>query len=376
MGVAAAGAAVAIGGLIGGMAQAKSLAKAQKKIARWQIASQERIAEGGAMEREKYSQMSQGYQDMAAKNLLASEQAKVSLLGMMGMPGTYGGGPGGKITLGSLTSNGVKGMIGGAGSLLSSGRHNASGSVSREDIAKVAGTKQGQYKGELGWSISGIALDPNKMAEEAANTEGFRQVSAMVAEASQFQNRQGKLWNQLNQSIVGGIYEGSAAIHKQQMEQIAKSMAKGGSARRMGLQMAQAMQSQEGINRSRTTSLWAAKNGIEQFRMSYVKDINTYSQQWVNNQAGIRDHFTTALNDIQMHWARTMPPSLISASMSSQLSNMQGIQSAAQGMNAALKTKNDMIMASIEGVMGVAEMAVGSMEKKPPTTLASGGTTP
>jgi hypothetical protein len=214
----------------------------------------------------------------------------------------------------------------------------------------------------MDWDVSGIALDPDKMAAEAANTAGFRMVSGMVAEAEQFQNRQGKLWNQLNQSIVGGIYESSAAIHKQQMEQIAKNMASGGSARRMGLQMAQAMQAQEGINRSRTQSVWQAKNGLEQFRLNYVKDVNQYSQDWVNNQAGIRDHFTTALNEIQMHWARTLPPSLISASLGAQMANMQGIQSAAQGMNAANQTKNDGIMASIEGLMGVAEMAIGKYD--------------
>ncbi len=375
MGVAAAGIAVDIGGMIGGAAQAKALAKAQKKIAKWQIASRERIAEGGAIEREKYSQMSQGYQDIAARNLVASEEAKVTLMSMMGQPGTYGGrDTGGRVTLGSLAPGGLTNFGGGGGGLLG-GRISSSGSVSRKDIAKLAGSKEGRYKGKMKWEVSGLGLDADSMASAAANTSGFRAVSGMVAEAEQFQNRQGTLWNQLSQSIVGGIYESSAAIHKNMLENVARNMAQGGYARRVGLQMAQVMQAQEGTNRTRTASLWQARTALEEYRAQRVEDITTYSQDWVNNQSGIRDSFVKSLNDIQMHWADTLPPSLISASLGAQQANMAGIAQGAQGLNAALKTKNDGIMASIEGITSLATSAIGMMETTP-TLTASGGSAP
>ncbi len=357
----------AIGGVasaVGGGIAAAKMAKALKKIARMQIASTERLAEASAGEREQYSQMSQGYQNIASQNLLASEEAKSMLMSALGTPGTYGGrDTGGAITLGNLTPMGLDGVAGGGGgsSLLSSGRLIESGTVDRDDVAIGGGSKGSKWTGKRSWEVSGLGLDAQKMADAAKNTAGFRAVSGMVAEAEQLQNREGKLWNQLNNSIVGGIYESSAAMHKQQMEQIAKNMAQGGSARRMGLQMAQVMQVQEGINRSRTSSLWQAKAGLEQYRADRVTEVTNFSQDWVNNQAGIQDAFVANLNQIQMHWAKTLPPTLISASLGAQNMAQQGILDASQGMMTALQTKNDGIMGMIDSISGLGKIAMGTI---------------
>ena len=83
----------AIGGVAqagAGIASAAMMAKAQKKIAKWNIASQERIHEASAADREKYSQMVQAESQIAQKNLLASEQARSTVMSMLGQPGTYG----------------------------------------------------------------------------------------------------------------------------------------------------------------------------------------------------------------------------------------------------------------------------------------------
>ena len=75
---------------IGSMVTAGIQAKSQEKIAREKIESQEKIHESEAANREKYSQMTRADQDIARQNLLATEGARLNILGALGTPGTYG----------------------------------------------------------------------------------------------------------------------------------------------------------------------------------------------------------------------------------------------------------------------------------------------
>lgn len=360
IGAAVGGVASAVGGAI----SAGKMAKAQKKIAQWQIESQERIHEASAADREKYSQMSLGHQDIAQQNLLASESARVNIMQSLGQPGTYGDPyTGGAITLPGISPLGTSGMSvagNGEGDLLSSGKQYRSGRVTRKDV-KIGG--KGKWKGKRKWEVEGALLDADQMADAARNTSGFRQVSQMVAEAEQIMNRKGEAWNQLNNSIVGSIYESGAAMHKQQLEMISKNMAQGGSTRRVGLQMAQAMQVQENTNRVRTGELWQAKAQLEEFRTQNAQQVSNFSQQWVNNQAGIRDAFTASLNQLQLHWSETMAPTLAAATVGAQSATQQGVLKASGGLNAALQTKMGAIQSGIGMIGNLADGVIGSFSE-------------
>jgi len=362
MGAAAIGAGSGLlSGILGGAA-AKKRAKAIKKAARMQVDSQERIAEQAAGEREALSQATRADQGIATRNLLASEQARMQVRSALGSPGTYGRGSGGGLNLGNLQPSGLGGLGGTSGGGFSSGLglQRESGNVTREDASQVAIREAGQWDGSKGWEVEGAELDGNQIAQNVMSGSGFRAVSGMVAEAEQLQNREGPLWNQLNNSVVGGIYESAAAGQREMMENVAMNMAKGGSARRQGLQMAQAMQVQEKVNRARTGELWQAKAGLEKFRTQQVQSINNFADAWVGNQAGIRDNFTGALNSLQMHWSSTMAPGLVSASINAQGITAGGVADASQGLMDAINVKYEGMSGALEGIIGAGTQLLGA----------------
>lgn len=351
-----------LGGIFGGAA-AKKRAKAIKKAAREQIDSQERIAEQSAGEREALSRATRADQGIATRNLLASEQARMQVRSALGSPGTYGRGSGGGLNLGNLQPSGLGGLGGtsGQGGFSSGlGLQSESGNVTREDASQVAIREAGQWDGTKGWEVEGAELDGNQIAQNVMSGSGFRAVSGMVAEAEQLQNREGPLWNQLNNSVVGGIYESAAAGQREMMQDVATAMARGGSARRQGLQMAQAMQVQEKVNRARTGELWQAKAGLEKFRTQQVQSINNFADAWVGNQAGIRDTFNGALNNLQLHWSQTMAPGLVSASINAQGITAGGVANASQGLMDAINVKYEGMSGALEGIIGAGQQILGA----------------
>lgn len=347
--------------VLGGLASGLIGAREQAKVAKKQIKQQRRIHEESSASREKYSQMARADQDIARQNLLAGEQARLNVLSSLGQPGTYGPGPGstsGPISLGILKPTGLSGLSAKTPqSLLTSGTISKKGYVTGEEVKLK---KKPSWKGYKEWEVTGAEFSPEMMAAQVKDTAGFRTVSRMVAEAEQLMNREGPLWEQLNNSVVGSVYESNAAFQRDAMEQLSRSLAKGGTARRAGLQMAQAFQVQEQINRTRTSQLWQAKMNLEDYRNKYAQEVTSYSQAWVNNHAGIRDAFTNALQNLQLYWSSTMAPTLVGATTAAQSATQQGILNASQGLMDAANTKSQAISGAIEGIIGLGQEALGS----------------
>lgn len=340
MGMGILGSAMQGAGIGGGIATGIMTGNAQEDVAKDMIRMMKQIHEEGAGERRRVSDMSRADSELARRNLLASEQAKMNVLGSLGQPGTYGPAPGsnaGPISLGVLKPTGL-GSLYKAGSLLEGpSQAKITGTVSGEDVALG---NEAKWKGKKDWEVTGTNMDPDAIAAEVKDSAGFRTVSRMVAEAEQLMNRSGPLWNELNNSVVGGIYESNAAFQRQAMDEIARSVARGGTARRVGMQAVQAFQAQEQINRSRTSQLWQAKMGLEQFRTQYAQQATSYANAWVNNTAGLRDSFVGALNNLQMFWSQTLAPSLVGATVGAQSATQQGILNASQGLYDAIATRS------------------------------------
>jgi hypothetical protein len=364
----ATGALSGLGNLAGGFLQSSDA----EDVAKMMIKSQEKIHEEGTAEREKLSQMVRADQQIAEQNLLAGEQARLNVLSSLGQPGTYGSGPGssaGPISLEVLKPTGLSGITASRGGVLTSaGTISKTGAVTPGDVALG---KKPRWKGMKEWEVTGTDLDPDAMAGAVQDTAGFRTVSRMVAEAEQLMNRTGPLWNQLNNTIVGGIYETNAAFERQAMEQLARNMARGGTARRVGLQMAQAFQIQEQINRNRTGQLWQAKLGLEEYRTKYAQQVTSYAQAWVNNHAGIRDSFINSLQNLQMFWASTMAPTLVGATVKAQEATSAGVLNASQGLKDAANTKGQAISGAIEGFVGITNQVIA--DKWPADDLSKVG---
>jgi len=357
-----------------GLASAFGAADSQQKTAQEMIDAMYRLQEEGAAQRQSVSEQARADQDISRQNLLATESAQLNVLSSLGTPGSYGPSPGstsGPISLGVLKPTGLSGYNPATNGLLA-GDVTKTGRVTGLDVAI---NKRPMYKGEKDWSVTGANLDPNAMADQVKSTSGFRTVSAMVAEAEQLMNRQGPLWNQLNNSIVGTVSAGAAAASRDAIDQMSRAIAKGGTARRAGLQMAQAFQAQEQINRDKTNSLWQAKANLEELRTTYAKDVTSFAQNWVSNTSGIRDSFTSALVNLQNHWSSTIAPGLISATVGAQSATQTGITNNSQGLYDAINTR-------LAATQGASQMLMGAgqslMSGKMPAGLQSlfGGSTP
>lgn len=334
-----------ITGLIVGLKQAK----AQKKVAKQQIASQEKIYEAGQATREKYSQMVQAEQDIATQSVRAAEQARFNVMAALGAPGTYGtpDRPEGPF---AYTPLGLKGVAQGGSDVLTSGRRvRKSGEVSGEDV-RIGTTAQ--YKQSQKWEVEGQVLDPSKVSQEIMGTSGFRAMSKMVAESEQLVNKEGPLWDQLNNSITGGIFEGAAVSQRQMMEQLSREMAKGGTARNQGLRMAQAMRMQEDINRQRSGQLWQAKLSLEQWVKDNAMNVQNMSAAWVNNHAGIRDNYSNALTNMQTFWSKVMPANLMAAQSATQQTMANNVYNAGNNLMNAVNTKYSAIINGTNAIVG------------------------
>lgn len=367
------GSAMQGAGLAGGIATGLKTGDAQEDVAKDMIRTMKQIHEEGSAERRRTSEMARGDAELARRNLLASEQAKMNVLGSLGQPGTYGPAPGstaGPISLGVLQPMGLGGIYKPGSLLEGPSQAKITGTVSGEDVALGAKAK---WKGKKDWEVTGTELDPDALAAGVKDTAGFRTVSRMVAEAEQLMNRSGPLWNELNNSVVGSVYESNAAFQRQTMDEVARSVARGGTARRVGMQMVQAFQAQEAINRTRTSQLWQAKMGLEQYRTQYAQQATSYANAWVNNTAGLRDSFTTALNNLQMFWSQTLAPSLVGATVGAQSATQSGILDASQGLYDAIATRSATAQGAFQSLYNIGSSMGGGNILSQLSGLAGGG---
>jgi hypothetical protein len=235
------------------------------------------------------------------------------------------------------------------------GTQKRTGLVTREDVSTGRKAGKGMMSGFTGtrkWEAEGKVMDPAQMAAAITAQPAFGAVSGMVAEANQLMNREGPMWNELNNSVVGSVYEGAAALQRQQMEEISRMQAAGGNARHAGLAMAQRFQVQENVNRQRTSQLWQSRMALEQYRTQAAQRNISYAQAWVDNQSGIRDSFTAALTNLRTFWSQTIPGVAIPASARATAATQQATQAGYQGLMEATQARGNAIGGAIEGLTG------------------------
>jgi hypothetical protein len=352
MGIAAAGAVIGAGaGIAGGILSSNSA----KKAAEDAMEDQQRLAEADAAEREKYSQMIMGEADMAREQLRASEQAAMNVFGSLGQPGTYDapsqyGGP-----LTSLTPAGLGGMYGGTGPLLGGSTISRSGAVTAADVA-IKG--RGEWKGTKEWALTDSISNPDALAASIKSSSGFRTVSKLVADAEQMMNKSGPLWNELNNSVIGSIYQSSAATNRQALEAASQMIARKGGAARRGMDWVNSMRAQDAVNRDRTNTLWQAKLGLEQWTRDNAMKVQSFAQAWTMNHAGIRDAHTNAIANLRTFWSQTWP--VAAAKMNQQ--STQDMQQASVAYRNAVNEANQMKIASIaNGVSSIGSSLMGGI---------------
>lgn len=200
-----------------------------------------------------------------ARNL-AGEEAKLNIFNLLGAEGTYGSSP-----------PSGRGGGGAGGSVFDT---SGTGLSEKDQNLKAFATFGGG--GELEGSRQGI-IDPEAYAEKVSGSTLFRLQSQQVAEANQLVNREGKLWDQLNQSITGQIYEGAALQLRDTLRQLKNNMAKGGTARRAAQNEFTIIQANERAIQMRTKEAWQANLKLHDHINQNVDRVLQNSQAFVEN---------------------------------------------------------------------------------------------
>ena len=328
-------------GIAGGIMQQRTAAKS--------LTAQKKMGRAASRQQQAMSAQVGAEAEFARENLRASEQARLGVTSMLGAPGTYGPAPGGE-------DFGL-GMPAGLSGIAAPGAF--PGGIWGEEVTKKGLIKGGKYskktgrlKGSVPWEVKGRVLDPEALAGGIMAQPQFGAVSAMVAEANQLMNREGPLWNELNNSIVGSVYEGAASMQRQQMEEISRMMARGGNAKAMGQTMAQRFKVQEDVNRMRTTQLWQSRMALDQWRTQAVQSNLSFANAWVDNQAGIRDTYQAALANTRTFWSSTIPAAAMGAQAQVTGSTQKAMGQSYDAVMSAQGTKFNAIMGAVEGITG------------------------
>jgi hypothetical protein len=343
----------AVAGGLGGIAAAGLgvyAAKQQEDLAKKGMAQQKELSAVGKADREAISQQVKGEVSLATDQVYAAEQARLQVGSMLGRAGTYGSAPGGNAF--GISPKGIYGIsTPGAGS----------DPFGRTDASKggtVTGTgkldrKTGIRGGTQNWEVEGSAHDPTAIAAAVTSQPQFAAVSQMVAEANQLANREGPLWEEMNQSTVGAIFEGAAAAQRQVMDTLSREAARGGGARSRALASAKRMQAQENINRARTGELWQARIGLEELRSKQIKSNISFANSWMDNQAGIRDNFTSTLTSLRTMWSTTMAPAALGVDVQAQALASNALTHGNDALMDANASKFQAIAGGLESLVGL-----------------------
>jgi len=357
----AAGVAVAAGvggGVASSQAKKSAAKKAQKEADRSYARDQARIESmrlGGMSEVKR-----------TAGNIMASEQARSILMSQMGRPGTYDTplqqGP---IGMGSLGPIGLGGIATPGLGVWKSEK----GEVGPSDVKGPKGGPVTTSFDPQKWETGGYELDAQTLAGQAMDSQGFKNVSRMTAEAGQLLAGQGELYNKLSQSIVGGVFGATAARSRVIAEEAERGTARGGSeAINAALKFAQKAQQQEEVNRTHVNALWQSKLQMEGWIRSYAGVTQNLSQSWLDNVAGVRDVFSSTLNNVQNFWTNVMIPTLMPQQINA--ANKQAAGTAdAQAL--ALEANLQKISTIATGIKSLGSIVGGAMGGAGGTDLGS-----
>jgi hypothetical protein len=286
------------------------------------------------------------------------ERARQGIFDLLGSPGTYeedyedyiartGGGPGvgaptGQFNLvevkepATFPTEGLpkkgKGVFTGA-ELKAKKMFDKTGGLVGDEIPDRAGGK-----GEA-W-----ILDPDKYVQNVSQTRQFRMMSRMTAEADQLSRQSGPLWEKLKQSVQNPIIQASAIAGREMQETLSREAARGGSARNRAVQVANQIQSNNQVLNDRTNALWTSSLAVKQWTVDNARMQTAFNQSWVSNLNGIRDSFSSMMQNAQQFYGAQILPHAVGAAGSTMNAASQDTTSS---QLAAMQQKRDQDLGSL-----------------------------
>ena len=299
--------------------------------------------------------------DTERERTIASEQTKFSVLGMLGTPGSYGPLEGG---------GGGGGGSGGGGGIFSTDSYADQSLAMFGDHAKI-GT-MGMMHGDEAWDAANAnapdgqflrggktrqeilqqgaregILDPEGYTNQLSKSPLFRMQSQQVAEAGQLMNREGPLWDRLENSVLGSIHEGAALQLRDTMRQLKNNYAKGGSARRTAANEFNVINAQERAMRTRTQETWKANLKLHDYVNQNFERVRNGSMQFTDALPLLNDNYRSAM--------------LATANLSAQATNAAASISGSAYSLRMSEQKVDMFKMFAEGTMSLLGGSVSSM---------------
>jgi hypothetical protein len=249
-----------------------------------------------ALQQHKALQESQAYNELAMRNRVNMEQARIGLFGNLGEIGTY------EKPFTAYRQAKPRTANSGYASLFNTERASRDGYGVGPD---------GKPRDDI--NVEGPVLDPTKLVNYYKNTRQYRALSAQVARADDIARQEGPEWETLQRSVLGGISEGAAALARETSQYLAEQIAKGGSARNQGMANVMKIRNQEQINRDKQQALWQSNLALRQWGEDNLRTTLGFAQAWVDNLGGVRDIFGEAMTNLYQFYGNTVLPHAVAA---------------------------------------------------------------
>ena len=222
---------------------------------------------------------------------IAAEETKFNVLTALGAPGSYGAGAPG--TAGY--TGGTGGTGGGGGSIYDT---SGTGLSSKDKSLSVFGNWSAEAGGggQIGGAREGI-IDPNAYTAKLSQSSIFRQQSQQVAESEQLLNREGPLWDRLENSVLGEIHEGSALQLRETMRRLKNNFAKGGSARRIAVNEGREIMAMQDAMTSRVNQVWRANIRLNEYVQQNFERVRDGSMKFTDALPGLNEAYRTSMNN-------------------------------------------------------------------------------
>jgi len=233
-----------------------------------------------------------------ARNI-AAEKARANVFGMLGAPGTYG-------------TPGTPGAPAGA-QPPGTGDYYQGGETFGESGSSLAMAqfRGGGYSPEVAaWKSRAGILDPEKYAAEVGKTSAFRQVSGRIAEAEQLVNREGPMWDMLENSTYGVIAEGMGRQYRDEIREIKNRAASGrqSGARNIAREEASYMMAQERKNQQLTDLTFKANIALFDLTRTNQEKALDMGYKLVDNLPEIRAQYSQTMSNLAGMMSQTALP--------------------------------------------------------------------
>lgn len=228
------------------------------------------------------------------------------------------------------------------------------GGVFKNEKLKVGGIDP-LHSSKAKTSTKARVLDTQKYQQNLEGSTQFRLMSKLTAEAEQMVNREGPLYDEMLKNTQLPIIEGSAAMSRENTENLRRAMGRGGAARRTALESVQKIRAQERINSTKVQQLAQTRMGIDTWARDNAKNVLEFGQNWAANLGGIRESYQSAMD----HAAELMTSSALPLALNA-LGQAEKSSARAQALRAQMHAERKAKTGQwISGVLAVGSLLLG-----------------